>query len=237
MTPPDCTVYCSYMFIRGHFQNAIVSSYVSLGNDPADNVSFMTGSDCPEAVNKWTCAFLSPTNCSVPTSIITTCRTFKCVLNCLPDTEMASAVFTSASTDGVYVSKDNHTLFHHTLERSKVVHPLQAPHEEVLRQLQHTLSSSPVRHEVLYLKPQGYLPAPVVWSGAFKVNFDLFPLFFLRFSHLYRSVIRQKIDAARKHFGFLPTDRCLAAHVRRGDRANELSTVSNITHYCLTSHR
>jgi hypothetical protein len=29
----------------------------------------------------------------------------------------------------------------------------------------------------------------------------------------------------------------LAAHVRRGDRANELSTVSNITHYCLTNHR
>lgn len=87
------------MFIGGHFRNAILSSYVSLGNDPADNVSFMTGSDCPHAVNKWTCAFLSPTNCSVPTSIITTCHTFKCVLNCLPDTELASAVFTSASTD------------------------------------------------------------------------------------------------------------------------------------------
>jgi len=228
------SIMASYMTIRGHFRNAILSSYVSLGNDPLDNVSFMTGSDCPHAVNKWTCAFLSPTNCSIPTSVITTCRSFKCVLNCLPDTEQASAVFTSATTDGVYVAKDNHTLFHHALERSRVVHPMQTPHMEVLRQ---AAASSSHRQEVLYVKPQGYLPPSAVWNGAFKVNFDLFPLFFLRFSHLYRSIIRQKIAAARKQFEFLRTDRCLATHVRRGDRANELSTETNITHYCLTSHR
>lgn len=46
-------------------KQGITAIYVSHKNDPFDNTAFITGSDCPCILNKWECAFLAPTNCSI----------------------------------------------------------------------------------------------------------------------------------------------------------------------------
>ncbi len=73
-------------------KQGITAIYVSHKNNPFDNTAFITGSDCPCILNKWECAFLAPTNCSIPT-IVTNCSVDECVQQIVPSTFYFTLVF------------------------------------------------------------------------------------------------------------------------------------------------
>jgi len=82
-------------------KQGITAIYVSHKNDPLDNTGFITGSDCPHTLNKWECAFLAPTNCSIP-AILTNCSVHECVQQVVPSTFYFSVVFDSGTLNATH---------------------------------------------------------------------------------------------------------------------------------------
>ena len=85
-----------YHLAQRDLKQGITVIYVSHKNDPLDNTGFITGSDCPHTLNKWECAFMAPTNCSIP-AILTNCSVHECVQQVVPSTFYFSLVFDSGT--------------------------------------------------------------------------------------------------------------------------------------------
>ena len=63
--------WASMMALYGYARRKYTISmpYISRRNEPMEESNFATSSMCPHVKNKWLCAFLPPTNCSVPDSV------------------------------------------------------------------------------------------------------------------------------------------------------------------------
>jgi hypothetical protein len=48
---------------------AVKQIYSSISNNVNDSTAFVSGSDCPKILNKFECAFIPMTNCTMPTSL------------------------------------------------------------------------------------------------------------------------------------------------------------------------
>jgi len=213
-----------YTTAQGHIPFSVFSIYVSYQNDPNDSPAFITGSDCPYTLNKWECAFLKTTNCSFP-KLLTDCRAPQCV-RALPEAVSTTVLFDSASRDANFVlpgSKEHKAL------KAMANTPIPMSSE-----LQQWLNSSDLYArptEKKYLRP---FKDDVPWNGFLAAGAFPFMRFIFRQTAFYRSHIARLLDRFFRTNELRPSDRCVAAHVRRGDRIINLegSNVANMTEYC-----
>ena len=211
-----------FSIVHGEMPFAITAMYVSSQNSVNDSTSFISGSDCPSVVNKWECAFLRTTDCPLPT-LITDCTEFNCVQNIVQDTRWSTAIFDSASASGRLLAVDT-TPFAEAKERSSKP-PDFNPHYLEESAATESMPSPVVR----YGKP--YSPAHVPFQSMMLFDADLYTYnLILRPSAFYRSRIAEAIKEFRIVNNFTSADRCVAAQIRRGDRA--LPGV-NITEFCM----
>lgn len=212
-----------YSIVHGELPYAITSMYVSSENKPDDNAAFITGSECPTVINKWECAFLPTTNCPVP-SAVTGCTGSNCVHNSIPDTRWSSVIFDSASLTGKPLKADT-SQYNDVKARSMTPPDFNEKYTAECRQV-HKFHHPRVK----YIKPFHADEAPF----QSMMNFDLNELYTysltLRLSAYYRSRIAEAIKGFRTANNFTASDRCVAAQVRRGDRA---MPGVNITEFCL----
>ena len=202
-----------YQLAHHELPFAITAMYVSSQNSIRYSASFITESDCPTTVNKWECAFLPLTNCSLPT-LITNCTGVDCVLNSVPDTQHVSIVFDSASAMGNAVAAGS-SEFKQTVARSQIP-PL---HNARFIFEQNAAGEFP-NAQIRFIKSYNPELAPFHWEMGFDLNFYTYNLF-LRPSFFYRSKIEEVIHKLRKSHNFPITERCVAAHIRRGDRTEK----------------
>ena len=64
--------WASMMALYGYARRkyAISAPYITRGNDLKEESNFATSEACPDKKNKWLCAFLASTNCSMPKSVV-----------------------------------------------------------------------------------------------------------------------------------------------------------------------
>ena len=224
MHPGLSSVLGMYYFVRHDSPYAVNQVYVSDSNSPNDSTAFITGSDCPDKINKWECAFLPTTYCPVPSSV-STCRTRNCVAS-LPESYGFSVRFDAASetgqivdpkgvksSGGVNASREeaNHR------ERVKRVHALgKAPRNAQQESLWR--ASKQIRDPYVRLLPgrdsvqtldyqRSNWPQSFAWMFKFK--------FLLRHNSWYRAKVAERVHQVRtKEFGFPATTRCVAANIR-----------------------
>jgi hypothetical protein len=191
--------------LRWHFVNhieypfAVQQIYSSSSNNVNDNTAFMTGSDCPKTVNKFECAFIPMTNCTIPTSL-TSCKEKNCVRN-IKETRL---FYTNASTSGERILLNT--------EIYKKAYRNRGKYNNLRQQ---NLLSNIKPYKVPYVAP--YDPN-VTYDSSFgvasnKIIYD--SLFILRRNAFYRSKIAEVITNFRKLNSFPVTERCVAAQVMR----------------------
>ena len=221
-----------YTSVHVQLPYAVSAVYVSNENSVHDSTSFITAEDCPNIVNKWECAFLPITNCTLP-SVVSNCQGHDCVLNVVDDSIGVTAVFDKASEAGVNLPRSalqsdekskEYLNFQSVVLRTKnpplVNKKLIAAIEESKRHKQPYMK---------YLKP--YNPSAAPFQSMMFVDFDFYTYgLLLRPSAFYRSRIAQVIHEFRQENNFQSSDRCVAAQIRRGDR---VLADKNITAFCL----
>jgi hypothetical protein len=179
---------------------AVKQIYSSLSNNVNDSSAFMSGSDCPKTVNKFECAFIPMTNCTIPTSV-TSCKGKDCVAK-IKSTEGFDIFYDSASASG-------EKIFHGTEIYKKTKHD----RKKFNNLRQKSLSSNITAYNFPYAAP--YDPA-VTFNGNFVGNPNLCiysHLFTLRRNVFYRSKIAEAITNFRDVNSFPVTERCVAAQV------------------------
>jgi hypothetical protein len=197
-------------------KQGITAIYVSHKNDPLDNTGFITGSDCPHTLNKWECAFLAPTNCSIP-AIVTNCSVHECVQQVVPSTFYFSVVFDSGTLNATHYSAN-----------SKEFKQLLATNKHFIPMIRNeTFSQALTEPDVKFSKPYSN---KVKWVSK-NNHANSFIRFMLRHSYFYRSTIHQVLHRFYQSNRFTPkADRCVAAHIRRGDRATSFGVqITNMT--------
>ena len=214
-----------YTTAQGNIPNSIFGIYVSYQNEVNDSPAFITGSDCPLTNNKWECAFLKPTNCSY-SKIISECHTNDCVRHIVPETVTFAALFDTATIDGKYVASNS--VGHKSLLQQKNV-PI--PESNELQQWLKQYGNLYPEPKMKYIIPYSNT---VPWNGMLANGVFPFMQFIFRRNYFYRSAIARLIHRFYKVNNVLPTDRCVAAHVRRGDRAVAFGgqKAINMTEYC-----
>jgi len=216
-----------YTNAQGHIPFSVFSIYVSYQNDPNDSPAFITGSDCPTILNKWECGFLKTTNCSLP-KLLTDCRGSDCV-RALPQAVSTTVLFDSASRDGNVVLPGSPE---HKALKAMASEPI--PQSEELKQWLNSSDLFPRPTEKKYLRP---FKDSVPWSGFLAAGAFPFMRFIFRPNAFYRSHIARLLDRffqSSSNELFHRSDRCVAAHVRRGDRIinPQKENVANMTEYC-----
>lgn len=194
---------------RGYHPYAVRSFYVTSSNKLNEGTGFTSPGDCPTLVNKWICAFLATTNCSVPLSI-TNCSTHNCVTDG-PRHFINSEVF----------HLDNRSSLQYQQFESTAKHPL----NEVQERFSKSLHLPEFRYAMHYNKSLKPVVGTTVGSSV-----GLFNKLVIRPNAWYRSLIYEMIDVfqAKNNVDFSdPNHRCVAVHIRRTDRISE-----NITRHC-----
>lgn len=216
------SMLAQYNIVRGEMPYAVTAMYVSQQNSPEDNTAFITGSDCPSTINKWECAFLRTTNCPLP-KVVTACTGHNCVVDSVSDTRWATAIFDGASEDAHLVKADSSEW---PSVKERAAHP-----PAFNTKYMHELGTKSAFHNpaVKYLRPFDWKAAPFQSMMNFDLEFYVYNLI-LRPSAYYRSRIAEAIKEFHIAHNFSDSDRCVAAQVRRGDRAMK---GVNITEFCM----
>ena len=214
--PGWLTVLVFYTTAQGNIPFSVFGIYVPHKN------AFISQNDCPDNHNKWECGFLKTTNCSLP-KIITDCTTHDCIRS-IPEVSDTTVLFTSASINATYVRPNTEE---HKGLKAMAHYPI--PINENLNVLLKELDVY-VTPVMKYRKP--YLDS-VPWTGFLRAGVFPFMKFIFRQTYLYRSHIARLLDRFYSKTGVRNTDRCVAAHVRRGDRATSFGEqITNMTEYC-----
>jgi hypothetical protein len=232
-----------YFILEEEIPFGIVHFYVTRSNFLNESNGFISSpSDCPHLKNKWECAFLPTTNCSLP-SFLKDCHSRDCIQQ-FPDSQYYSVLFSNYSdSSGNYLSREkNETEF----LRIKQLGTLPRNSGQAKAALDY--NSQQQRFSLTYLVPATYdaardklLRDPLSMKEVFNEQF------FLRKNSFYRLKIQEYLlkefyprfpsfqsPKERRNFSE-PRERrsfhCIAAHIRRGDR-----TVFgvNMTEYCST---
>lgn len=221
LSKEDCThpgwgaVFGMYGNLYRSFPYVIVAPYVSISNDPLENTAFIKGSDCPNELNKWHCAFLPATNCSIP-SIVSECRGDHCVPGL---TYGSGIVLTHADRDGKVID-------------------LMKEGDEVRLQYQteiHSPLSKRLAAKQAFIHPQYkyIMPYNRTWYEIAKDDVhDAYAEYatyghyiLLRMNSWYRAQVSHYIRSYRASTNpyFHQNDDCVAVHIRRGDRSTQYS--------------
>lgn len=205
-------VFGMYGSLKRIFPYAVVAPYVSISNDPLQNTAFIKGSDCPSEFNKWHCAFLPTTNCSLP-SVVTDCRTDHCIP---PVNYDAGAVYTHADRDGELInlrqSTDEVRLKYQTEIHSPLSKELASKQYFIHPQFKYIMPFNRTWYEIM--------KDDVHDAYAEYAGFNMY--FLLRMNSWYRSQVSHYIRSYRASTSpyFHPNSDCVAIHIRRGDRAS-----------------
>ena len=234
---------------------AVVGTYVSISNDLTDVTAFIDGKDCPHEKNKWLCAFNPTTSCKLP-KILTECNSENCVDTMFEPPMYFSIAFEQATEDAkpwpprkpddeedfqshrqgmlqprndeqkrLYESIDRESQYRILLSRYELTHYLAHDHIFYKKDNEGKLANQlwldfpkgkgSIEHwqnnSILYLREQ-------MSEGGIKSNHS-------HFEHIH--TIYDRLTA-------LPHGRCVAAHIRRGDRIprNDRGETINGTDYC-----
>jgi hypothetical protein len=220
--PGWCSVLTGENSVHGEMPYALTAMYVSRSNKLEDSTAFIAGSDCPDKINKWECAFLRTTNCPLP-KVVTACTGDNCVANSVPDTRRSTVIFDAASEGAKNITVESPE-WHDVHERA--AHP-----PEFNTKYMHELAakSDHGNPTVKYLRPYNWKAAPFQIMMKFDLELYVYS-YILRPSAYYRSRIAEAIKQFRIEHNFTTTDRCVAAQVRRGDR---VLMGANITEFCM----
>eukprot|EP01034_Spumella_vulgaris_P030778 gene30778-38042_t len=218
---------------------AVMGSHVSTSNSLLDDSAFISGADCAHTLDRWECAFLRLTNCSMP-SYLTSNTTHNFVTK-LPETVHFSILFDSATAGGLIVHKQS-PQYAVVLNNSQ--HPSSAE--------QATLSQHTHAPQFVY-KPPHHLTAANNWTRDHFVDssFSMYVnRFLLRKNYFYRSRVAQSISTFYANNNLTSSIRCVSAQVRRGDRviygvnmtefcrnATQPITANNTVNFCLDSRQ
>jgi hypothetical protein len=206
-------VFGMYGSLNRIFPYSILAPYVSISNDPLQNTAFIKGSDCPNEFNKWLCAFLPTTNCSLP-SVVTDCRSDHCIP---PVNYDAGAVYTHADRDGELInlreSTDEIRLKYQTEIHSPLSKELAAKQYFIHPQFKYIMPYNRTWYEIM--------KDDVHDAYAEHAGFNMYLL--LRMNSWYRSQVSHYIRSYRASTSpyFHPNDECVAIHIRRGDRTSQ----------------
>lgn len=213
-----------YSIVHSEIPFAITAMYVSMENGLNDNTAFITGSECPSTVNKWECAFLATTNCPIP-AVVTSCTGTNCVHNTVPDTRWSSAIFDRASRDGRIMQAG--TPAFQALQKKCSSAP--EFNERFVKEAKAVSTHKGHAGRVRYLLP--FQPQLAPFQSMMSMELELYTYsLLLRPSAYYRSRIAEAIKGFHAANNMTSADRCVAAQIRRGDRA---MPGTNITEFCL----
>jgi hypothetical protein len=239
--PGWASVLGMYYLLHSEMPFGITSIYVSNSNFVNQSTAFISSEDCPTLKNRWECAFLPTTNCSLPT-FIKDCFSQNCVSQ-YPDSTYFSVVFTNMSDDAVYLSRE-----HNETEYKRIAQIAKSPRN--IQQTNYSLQYNRIPG-LQYLVPRssvvpatGKLDVQLITVAIGQVLLDNF---YLRKNSFYRFKIQEYYKEFYERYPFFRREmnyfhpaerefRCIAAHVRRGDR---IVYGENMTDYCKThqSHR
>ncbi len=184
--------------------------------------------DCVNEENIWNCAFMQTTNCTIPTVITKDQRLHSCSsdnINCFKfETISGHTILNKAASDGQLVTTNENELIYTSSAKNNLQDTLYKKfmtHEKNL-QFKYILPKS----KSLLMK---YMP--------YETNVRQFmygELFLFRPAYLYREQIANIINEYRLQSKFLPSKRCIAVHMRRGDRVifGRDHKPINMTEYC-----
>jgi hypothetical protein len=229
--PGWASVVTYYYGMKNNLRYGITYIHVPRSGSGAELTCFMSLEDCANKTNKWNCAFLPATNCTLP-SFLQNCSTQACMQQ-YPDTESFSSVFTNFSEKSTYMTHKNETEY-----TSVVRQPAGRPRNYLQENYSHAWDSLPHFH---YLQPDGaHLSSIKLYPSAVNPALTLWTYFFLRKNSFYRFKLQEYYHEFYERYPFFKREisysqpkktefRCIAAHVRRGDR-----TVYgvNFTEYC-----
>lgn len=208
----------AYFAVHSGNRFSLMNMYVSQSNRPNDSAAFISGHDCPHLLNKWLCAFLPLTYCPVP-RLIRDCRGGDCV-NRIRNTVGFSLVFNESTDRAVPLESRTGPLWRH------VQHSVKAPRtaEQMFWHVA-TTQMPPLSFRAPY-QQHGDGGKPEVTLEAERALFTFG--FFLRQNSYFRSQVAQRVAEMRSASAFPATERCVAVHIRRGDRVPQ-QEIQNFT--------
>ena len=218
------SMIAQYTIVHHDYPNSVTAVYVSSENLPTDSTSFISAQDCPKLINKWECAFLPTTNCTIP-EVVTHCKGTNCVIHAVQDISFSSAMFDSAGAKGQVI-----------LQGSPPYNAVKAKtHADLAYNAQYTqavaMANKAGRPGTSYGKP--FYPEKAPFQGMMINDFNEYMQtqgLMLRHSAFYRSRIADTIHHFYESTGLTVASRCVAAQIRRGDRANP---GLNLREFCL----
>jgi len=264
------SVVTNYDMARGSRPFDPFAVFVPLQPNPKPGAgatnAFMTAEDCspgrsrsadiewpgpgPEEVNLWTCAFLPPTNCSLP-RLVTQCKERAC----MADNAHFSSLFYPANSSGSAANRTRAPLLPPSQPFSDQVSFLHQVGDDALPACLLGTALSALS-DLFTGQESGRLPRCLAMLPFDKraLNHSSFPapadpsqlftfLLLLRQAYFYRSRISERLHALRlrtlraSNGSSWPWTPCVAAHVRRGDRVmySKAGLAVNMTAYCLNA--
>lgn len=196
-------VHPGYAAMMGLYTNwhywapySVFGMHVSTENNPREEMTFISAADCVR-VNRWTCAFLPTTNCTIP-DIITKCNTSECV------DRLPAEHYSIANASGQMDLRPAHEWE-------------TGPHNDLQRAL-HSFQST---KEFPYLTHDNRTGGPSMHEHEGNPFSALFVhMLILRPNLFYRERIARVMSEFAEMYNFqFGSDRCIAAHIRRGDRS------------------
>jgi hypothetical protein len=231
--PGWTSILAMYYSLQSEMRFAVNAIYVSKANDPAQSTPFISGEDCPTLKNKWECAFLPTTNCSLP-SFLKDCNTTNCIEK-YEDTTYFTAIFSNFSEDATFISRSkDEKEYQRIVQFSKS--PKNALQADYAQKYGATTSLTHLRPRSRDESKQHFFLESMGTSNT------LFQSYYLRKTSFYRFKLQQYYKEFYERYPFFRREmnytkpavsefRCIAVHVRRGDR---MVYGENMTDYCKT---
>ena len=214
--------WASMMALYGYARKkyAILAPYISKTSKENEDTIFAPGSMCPHTKNKWNCAFLPSTNCSMPTSV-TNCKDTECLAKALGQEKegvgSTSVVYYDMSTPQGKLMSDNYPK-----EGHKIPHEVLDSYNQPLNAYQKALEKNYSKFDRFRLTNAiQYDANDVAIKRAPDTNWVTFLYGLLwRHTHQFRSEIGKIVEQVKGNDtrAFEPGFRCTAVHIRRGDR-------------------
>lgn len=204
-----------YRITQQHFRYSVTAVYVSDSNSVNESTAFIGMNDGCMEKNRWLCAFLPSTNCTLPRRV-TNCAQRNCVAN-IEETHYFASLF----YNGSFLPRNNTIL-------SEVTEAVRYP----LNEMQHYWSRHENDGHFINKLPPNKLSEPhpnapqkmvryePIQVGEFDVFFEF--AYLMRLNAKYRQLVNARLESFRKEnqIDFRDQEKhpCVAVQIRRGDR-------------------
>lgn len=199
-----------YQFVYQEFSGMLFGIYVNRKTN-----GFIHSSDCYHD-NLWSCYFIPPTNCTFPNDVVS-CHEDQCLEE---KRYMNGLIFDAADAEGNRISKQDLMNMHIDLRSHVNVFPF--------------LYLVPSDSTMLFAKRKFPYPQFDMALSSYIFNYILRPTWDLR-----KQVLTYLALVQAQWTDYHPTERCVAVHLRRGDRVAHGAHYGqlNMTEYCLNATR